>query len=163
MAIWVSRYANKALKNERYYCVGISIGKPRFKLDYKLDEQCFSLAPKGYMLQMELDKFENAYYKKLEDIGTERIIRMVLRMKEEAERAGKDLVLLCFEDVRVPGDWCHRTVFAKWWRDKTGEIINELPDPTPPKMKRKDTGKPEAQEMGDGYQQMSLFGMGMKI
>ena len=39
---------------------------------------------------------------------------------------GKDLVLLCYEDLRKPGEWCHRQVFAEWWEKKTGVRIQEL-------------------------------------
>lgn len=48
MAIWTSRYSNKELAEhkEKYYCVGISIGTPKFPLGYALEQQCYSLAPK---------------------------------------------------------------------------------------------------------------------
>ena len=62
MAIWVSRYSNKELQNDKYYPVGISIGQPKFSLGYTLREQCYSLAPKGYMLNMDLESFKPAYY-----------------------------------------------------------------------------------------------------
>lgn len=165
MAIWISRYSNKELPNGNYYPVGISIGQPRFRLEYELREQCYSLAPKGYMLNMDIERFRPAYYEKLEGIGTEKIISMVTRLDEKARSEGKELVLLCFEDVRIPEDWCHRTVFAEWWAEHTGEIIKELPDPTPPKEKKpvktKDNMKPakESTKEDSGYQQMSLFGM----
>ena len=162
MAIWTSRYSNKELPNGNYYPVGISIGHPRFRLGYELREQCFSLAPKGYMLNMDIENFIEAYYGKLEGIGTERIISMVNKLDERARSEGKELVLLCFEDVRVEGEWCHRTVFAQWWAEKVGEIIEELPDPTPPKGKAKrDNTKPvnaPAKE-DSGYEQMSIFSM----
>ena len=162
MAIWTSRYSNKELPNGNYYPVGISIGHPRFRLGYELREQCFSLAPKGYMLNMDTENFKEAYYGKLEGIGTERIISMVNKLDERARSEGKELVLLCFEDVRVEGEWCHRTVFAQWWAEKVGEIIEELPDPTPPKGKAKrDNTKPvnaPAKE-DSGYEQMSIFSM----
>ena len=89
-------------------------------------------------------------------------------MEAMAEVEGKDLVLLCYEDVRNLEDWCHRTMFAQWYCEHTGEIIEELEDPNPPKGKRtiqtkKDSKKPAAQEDAkkedDSYQQMSLFGM----
>ena len=51
---------------------------------------------------MELERFKPAYYEKLEGIGTDRIIDMVQRMDEEARADGKELVILCYEDVRVP-------------------------------------------------------------
>ena len=162
MAIWTSRYSNKELPNGNYYPVGISIGHPRFRLGYELREQCFSLAPKGYMLNMDIENFKEAYYGKLEGIGTERIISMVNKLDERARSEGKELVLLCFEDVRVEGEWCHRTVFAQWWAEKVGEIIEELPDPTPPKGKAKrDNTKPvnaPAKE-DSGSEQMSIFSM----
>lgn len=166
MAIWTSRYSNKELHNGNYYPVGISIGQPKWPLGYEVREQCYSLAPKGYMLNMDIDRFKEAYYEKLEGIGTEKIINMVTRLDEKARSEGKELVLLCFEDVRVESDWCHRTIFAEWWAENMGEIIEELPDPTPPKEKKpaktKDESKKpvkEAAKQDSGYQQMSLFGM----
>lgn len=164
MAIWVSRYSNKELQNGNYYPVGISIGQPKFKLGYELREQCYSLAPKGYMLNMDIERFKRAYYEKLEGIGTEKIISMVNRLDEKAQREGKELVLLCYEDVRVPADWCHRTIFAEWWAEHTGELIEELNDPTPPKGKKQskeDNKKPakEAEKEESSYEQMSIFSM----
>ena len=88
MAIWISRYSNKELQSGKYYPVGISIGTPKFPLGYTLRKQCYSLAPKGYMLNMELERFKTAYYEKLEGIGTDRIIDMVQRMDEEARAEG---------------------------------------------------------------------------
>ena len=57
MGIYTSRYSNKELADGKYYCVGISIGTPKFKLAYRLETQCYSLAPKGYMLRMSLEAF----------------------------------------------------------------------------------------------------------
>ena len=44
--------SNKELaeNKDRYYCVGISLGTPKFPLGYTVEQQCYSLAPKGYML-----------------------------------------------------------------------------------------------------------------
>lgn len=164
MAIWVSRYNNKELSSDKYYCVGISLGKPKFKLGYRIEEQCYSLAPKGYMLRMDLESFKPAYFKKLEDIGAERIISMVRKFENAASQSGKELVLLCFEDVRIPSDWCHRTVFAEWWRKQTGECIEELNDPTPPKGKitssadsKNPTDQKTVKSESESYRQMSIF------
>ena len=66
MAIWTSRYSNKELQNGNYYCVGISLGTPKFPLGFQIREQCYSLAPKGYMLKMEYEPYKEAYIKKLE-------------------------------------------------------------------------------------------------
>ena len=93
MGIYTSRYSNKELADGKYYCVGISIGTPKFKLAYRLENQCYSLAPKGYMLRMELEKFTEEYYRKLEGIGNDKIIDMVMRFEKTATDEGKDLVL----------------------------------------------------------------------
>lgn len=174
MAMWTSRYSNKELaaNKEKYYCIGISLGTPKFPLGYRIEQQCYSLAPKGYMLKMGLEEFQKAYYEKLEGIGNDRIINMVMRFEEEADRQGKEVVFLCYEDVRIPEDWCHRTVFAQWYAEQTGEIIQELPDLTPPKMKKpasqpkqsKDSKRPASQQQAvtredNSFEQLSLFGM----
>ena len=174
MAIWTSRYSNKELveNKDKYYCVGISLGTPKFPLGYTVEQQCYSLAPKGYMLRMELEKFTEEYYRKLEGIGNDKIIDMVMRFEKTAADEGKDLVLLCYEDVRIPEDWCHRTVFAQWYCEMTGEIIEELPDPNPPKVKKppvqkqakkeeskRTAAQKEAKMETEGYEQMSLFGI----
>lgn len=135
MAIYTSRYSNKELQNGKYYPIGISLGAPKFSLGYELRGNCYSLAPKGYMFKLEPEPFKAAYYKKLYDIGAERIIDMVIGFDKSAQKEGKELVLLCYEDIRIPSEWCHRTIFAEWWAENTGEIIEELIDPTPPKQK----------------------------
>ena len=89
-----------------------------------------------------------------------------MRLDQSAQAEGKKLVLLCYEDVRVPEDWCHRTVFAEWWAEHVGEAIEELPDPSEPKLKKpakskEESKKPakEAEKPDNSYQQMTLFGL----
>lgn len=53
----------------------------------------------------------------------------VARIRTELEtisqlNGGKDIVLLCFDDVSK--GLCHRTIFAQWWQEKTGEEVKEL-------------------------------------
>lgn len=109
---------------------------------------------------MDIENFKQAYYGKLEGIGIERIISAVNKLNERARSEGKELVLLCFEDVRVEGQWCHRTIFAQWWAEKVGDIIKELPDPTPPKgkVKQNNTKPVNAPAKEDSrYEQMNIF------
>lgn len=159
MAIWVSRYSNKELKSGKYYPVGISIGKPRWPLGYEVKEQCFSLAPKGYMLRMDdKQEYRQAYVQKLEGIGADKIISIVGKMDKAAMAEGKELVLLCYEDVRNEEDWCHRTMFADWWMEKTGEIIEELYDPSEPKKKKEPQKKEETPKAEEPEtKQMTIF------
>ena len=97
MAIWISRYSNKELQSGKYYPVGISIGTPKFPLGYTLRKQCYSLAPKGYMLNMELERFKPAYYEKLEGIGTESSIWSRRWMRKQGQK-GKNL---CFSATKM--------------------------------------------------------------
>lgn len=47
---------------------------------------------------------------------------------EQAKALGlQDIVFLCYEK---PGRFCHRRVFAKWLQEKTGETVEEYPNPS---------------------------------
>ena len=153
MAIMTSRYGNKELRNDGYYPVGISLGKPKYQTGYEIREQCYALAPKGHMLKMAYEPYREAYFKKLEEIGADKIIGIVQRMDERAQEEGKTLVLLCFEDIRKPDQWCHRTLFAEWWEKKTGEVISELEEADA--KAKKPEAPAEAQQ--SIINQMSLF------
>ena len=68
-------------------------------------------------------------------------------------------------DVRIPEDWCHRTVLLSGGREHRRDY-RRTSRPEPPKGKKVATAskKPEVQtKPDDGYQQMSLFGMGALI
>ena len=153
MAILTSRYGNKELRNDGYYPVGISIGKPRFKTGYEIREQCYALAPKGHKPKMEHEAYREADFKKLEEIGADKIIGIVQRMDERAQEEGKTLVLLCYEDLRKPDQWCHRTLFAEWWQKMTGEVINELEEADVKPQKAETASVPQQSIIN----QMSLF------
>lgn len=45
---------------------------------------------------------------------------------------GQTLVLMCFDDLSKPGAWCHRTMFAEWYYEKTGVSVPELGKTSPP-------------------------------
>jgi len=83
------------------------------------------LAPYG-AFHLEGEEFERAYRARLEKAGVDDLRRQLNAIS--ARHAGRDLVLLCFEDVWRDGeDACHRRSFARWWRDQTGELVEELP------------------------------------
>lgn len=118
----------------------ISVGSPRWNVGYPISGAISELMPKGIFGKFDNDKaaFEIEYRKRLECFGTQRIRSLL----SEFEAQGKDVVLLCYEDIRKgEADWCHRTMFAKWWFEKTGEPIPELPDPTAPKIPKAKASK----------------------
>lgn len=141
MRIWTSRYANKKLNNKEHYCVGISLGKPKFKLPYEIEEQCFMLAPRRDMWNKSRDEFCDAYRAMLDKYGEQKVTRCIMHMVGAAE--GRDVALLCFEDVRDEEQYCHRTVLADWLNEHGFGDIEELDDPTPVRVKKKE--EPDAQ------------------
>ena len=100
------------------------------------------------------DKLTQNDIKKLEEIGTDKIIKIVRGLEEKAKAENKTLVLLCFEDIRKPGNWCHRTLFAEWWKKHTGETIEELEDAEPMKTAKTITAQKTNEEQAV---QMSMF------
>ena len=122
--IYTSRFSNPTLKSGEYTAVRISVGTPRWQLAYTIAGEIKELMPFGLHNVEDADEFQRLYCARLERIGVDRIGRQLTKF----EALGKPVVLLCFEDVRKPSDWCHRTMFADWWLAKTGEIITELAD-----------------------------------
>lgn len=127
--VYTSRYSNPELKTGKYTAVRISLGTPKWPIGYNLDAEMKDLMPFGLLGKFErYEDFERAYFERLDQKGVQRIFSQLQRF----ERLGKDVVLLCYEDIRKgPDDWCHRRTFADWWLKNTGEAIPELFDPTP--------------------------------
>lgn len=128
MMVYTSRYSNPELKSGKYTTVRISLGTPKWPLGFNIDAEMADLMPFGLLNKFErYEDFEAAYFARLKQKGVQRILSQLQRF----ERLGKDVVLLCYEDIRKPDDWCHRRTFADWWLKNTGEAIPELFDPTP--------------------------------
>ena len=127
--VYTSRYSNPELKTGKYTAVRISLGTPKWPIGYNLDAEMKDLMPFGLLGKFErYEDFERAYFERLDQKGVQRILSQLQRF----ERLGKDVVLLCYEDIRKgPDDWCHRRTFADWWLKNTVEAIPELFDPTP--------------------------------
>ena len=103
---------------------------PRFPTKYRISGDIRQIAPPGYLWnENDRARFREPYFKHLEKTGYPVIGAII----QEYLNEGKDVVLCCYEDVRKPGEWCHRLVFAEWWLQRTGEMIEELPDPSPNK------------------------------
>lgn len=58
------------------------------------------------------EEFERAYVAGVEEIGLDAIVGRLAKVREEA--GGLPLVLLCFEDLSQPGQWCHRQHLSRW-------------------------------------------------
>jgi hypothetical protein len=104
--------------------VRITLGGVRFKLPYSLTHSVRELAPRRDYLSASEPEFTAAYRADLDQIGPARIAER-LREIVNAEQDHR-LVLLCFEDLSDPTQWCHRRIFAAWWKDVTGDDVREL-------------------------------------
>lgn len=137
MNIYTSRYGNKALASHPGAKMGITVGRPRWGLNYEMT-WFPKLGPDRSYLNASKDVYEPRYIAKLEAVGIDWIMDELNRRSEI--NGGADVILLCFEDLRKEGEWCHRRMLAEWIEDKTGIVVEELPevDPTP---------KPSANQM----------------
>ena len=146
--IYTSRYQNSELATGRYTVVGITRGKPKFPLKYELAGNIMEIAPPGYLWnENDQKRFTDGYFRYMDRTGAGAIESILGSYR----RMGRDIVLCCFEDVRKPGEWCHRQIFAKWWYNRTEEFMKELYDPSPdPRLQI----RPSAQPV---LEQLSLF------
>ncbi len=134
MKIYTSRFSNPELATGKYTVVGIVRSLPRFPLKYKLAGNIIEFAPPGYLWnENDREVFRPKYFEHMDSIGMDRAAELLFPYME----MGKDIVLCCYEDVRLPHGWCHRQVFAEWWEANFGQKIEELYNPTEPKEKKK--------------------------
>ncbi len=149
--IYTSRYSNPELKSGMYTVVGITRGAPQFRLGYALAGNIMEIAPPGWLFnEYDRKRFTERYFHNIDRIGVSAIKSILTRY----ESLGKPVVLCCYEDVRKPGEWCHRLVFAEWWEKNTGEHIEELNDPSPNKWLKKQVVKEMEDEPTDEQMKM---------
>ena len=107
---------------EQGVLVRTSVGHPRF-FRYPL-VIARTVAPTGSLRDIaDRETFTPLYFAKL-DANRDAVFAETRRIA--GEHPGERLVLLCFEDITRPGVWCHRPVFAEWWKRETGGDAPEL-------------------------------------
>jgi hypothetical protein len=126
--IWTSRFQNKALAaHPELVKVGITVGQPRFKLGYSY-ERLPLLAPyDGLFHETDRERFTRAYYARLDAAGVDAVVGALQAISDR--HYGSDLVLLCYEDLSKPDEWCHRQIAGQWLQDRAGISVEEwLPE-----------------------------------
>lgn len=109
--------------------VRISVGHPRFKLSFELAGACKHLMPERAWLSLDQPRYEELFRQRLAAAGVETIARELEAIRQA--HGGNGIVLLCFEKLQTPGEWCHRRMFAEFWREQTGESVPELSEQLP--------------------------------
>ena len=128
MQIWTSRFQNKALAaHPELIKVDITVGQPRFRLGYTY-ERLPLLAPYGALFhETDRERFSRAYYERLDMAGIETVLDALRAISER--HSGRDLVLLCYEDLSKPDEWCHRQVAGQWLQERAGIVVAEYTSP----------------------------------
>lgn len=122
LTMFTNRY--QAFQPSQGVPVRITLGAPRFKLPYPLTRAVRELAPRREYFSKSRGEFSAAYRADLDHVG---VVRIAERLRGIAKAEGDHrLVLLCFEDLSKPTLWCHRRIFASWWKDATGDEVREL-------------------------------------
>jgi hypothetical protein len=106
--------------------VRTTVGAPRFKLAYQLAGHAKLITPTRPMLGLPRGAYEVSYRGLLNAAGAERIHAELAAIHAAAGRPAAALVLLCFDRLDKPGEWCHRSMFADWWLEHTGQEVPEL-------------------------------------
>lgn len=104
--------------------VRTTLGRARFKLGYAPVEGFTLITPPGHAFRLPYDQFRKAYRAHLHRTTVARIWETTDRISQQFQ--GRPLVLLCFDDLTKAGAWCHRRLFAEWWLEQTGEVVEEL-------------------------------------
>ena len=125
MRIWTSRYGNQeAIIKSNAIPVRITLGSPRFRLRYELTEEIHLFKPAGVLFQMnDKETLRKALYAKLDQVGIVEVRRILQGIS--SRHGDRDVVLLCFEDVRKPREWCHRQLIGDWLNEHGLEVLTE--------------------------------------
>jgi hypothetical protein len=125
---WFWRDALRADVADELVLVRTSLGKPRWAMAIaKHLPYIHELAPAGFFNEPDDDEFRRLYVDLLEHHGVDFYERRFEDIR--AKNDGLPLALLCFEHDRRE---CHRSYFAEWWEEKTGEEVPEWGCYVPP-------------------------------
>lgn len=125
LKLYTSRYQNGVrIKESGLGAVCISLGFPKWPLSYPIVHSAPELMPSWDFLKLPLDQYRPLYLKKLEKMGASYLIDTLEAVATRKKLPG--LVLLCYEDLNKPGEWCHRRLLAEWVQQKLGMEIPEL-------------------------------------
>lgn len=113
MTMYTARFQNPKLASGEFQPVPICLSLPRWKLRYELGPCLRELAPKWRYMRSSREVYTDCYLRDLE-------------LLKEVSWDERPLVLLCYEDLRDPEQWCHRRIFAEWWLAQIGEVVDEL-------------------------------------
>lgn len=98
--------------------IGISRGTPRgYPAGYrKMGELC----PGEWFKTVSPLEYDRRFQQVLAALDPQAILSKITELA-----AGKDVALLCYEDPKKAGDWCHRGQVSAWLKDTLGLDVFE--------------------------------------
>jgi hypothetical protein len=144
LTLATSRYHNPALREPDCWWVpiGITAGRPRWPLGYKIVANLAELAPTRAMLaDYKVDgwpEFSRRMNAQLDALDLDALVVRLRRLI--AENGDRGLVLLCFEDVNA-GQLCHRRIVAEFLERRLDVACPELWTPTTAATKARRAGQ----------------------
>lgn len=130
MQIATSRYqAHDLIVASGLAPVATTVGTPKFPMRYDLAGACALIAPLGvFGRALSDEEFEAGYRARLDRFDVDEIRAELVKLA--GARPG--CVLLCFCDLAKSR--CHRRMFARWWKKRTGEEVAELEPESAPSL-----------------------------
>lgn len=125
MNFYTARYGNKhvvGLASEGALPIGISWGKPKYPVGYEF-RSCHGLAPRREWFELGREVYTKRYLAKIERLDVEGVLKLIQVTADFDEDA--TVILLCFEDLRIDGKWCHRRILGDWLTER-GVACREL-------------------------------------
>lgn len=78
------------------------------------------LAPGPWFKSVDKAEYERRYFKQLNALDPRVVVEDL-----NACAGGYEPVLLCWETMHKPGEWCHRHMVAEWLKTELGMIVPE--------------------------------------
>lgn len=101
--------------------VRIALLSPKSMPEAKDWPTVWPIMPRWAYFKAPRDEWDAAYLSQLERHGVDEIAKRFRQI--EVQCGGKPLVLCCHEHDPAR---CHRGTFARWWIERTGEIVQHL-------------------------------------
>lgn len=134
---WLNTCSYREYRPEFGVPVRISLGVPKFSVPgFDPKRWLRVLTPQGWYFRANKTDFDRNFYNQLHSAGVDNIHNQLQNLSRYHDR--EPLVLLCFEKLHglayregddvtaLEAQFCHRRMFALWWRNTTGELIPEL-------------------------------------
>lgn len=79
------------------------------------------LAPGPWFNSVSEEEYRRRYFEQLSKLDARKVVADLEKLAEGAEP-----VLLCYEKLKTPGEYCHRRMVAEWLKAELGMDVAEI-------------------------------------